>query len=48
MSLAISNSALDWTFTCIGLPIFVANLFAWGNPQLIESVFGWKADKSEK
>lgn len=44
----IPNSALDWNFTCIGLPVLIANLFAWGSPELIKSLFGQKLDRTDK
>ena len=43
------NSAREYAFLCLVVPILLLNFFAWAYPPLIETlVFGKKTEEKEK
>jgi len=36
------NPAAEWIFILAGVPIFVFNLWAWTEPEIIKTMFGIK------
>jgi hypothetical protein len=41
------DSVLELLFTAVGMPIFVLNIWAWFEPDLIETMFFGKKNKIE-
>ncbi|MFZ5856734.1 MAG: hypothetical protein ACOYZ6_07885 [Chloroflexota bacterium] len=37
---ASHNTAAEWAFILVGIPILVLNLWAWDAPHIIKSIFG--------